>query len=138
MKITETDIKYAKVRPINDWAKNMLWGPAPFPEGFVPILAITNIGSPCWGILMRSRVGRFVIATKGAYRTINDNFAMELMSKAHVDDTWECGSWGRAREGAGRPKELPDGAKRRSISLTEEEFRFVKDWLEKCRAKFKG
>lgn len=134
MKITETDIKYAKVRPINDWAKKMLWGPTPFPEGFVPILAITNVGNPCWGILMRSRVaGRFVIATNGACRNINENFAMELMSKAHVDDTWECGSWGGTREGAGRPKEIPEDAKRRSIFMTDEEFSFVKDWLKTYR-----
>lgn len=134
MKITEADIKYAKVRPINDWAKKMLWGPAPFPEGFVPILAITNVGNACWGILMRSRVGgRFVIATNGACRAINDNFAMNLMSKAHVDDTWECGSWGGAREGAGRPKEVPEEAKRRSIFMTNDEFEFVKDWLKKSR-----
>lgn len=134
MKITETEIKYAKVRPVGDYAKKVLWGPAPFPEGFVPILAITNVGSACWGILMRSRVGgRFVIATNGACRAINDNFAMGLMNKAHVDDTWECGSWGGAREGAGRPKEVPESARRRSVFMTDEEFSFVKEWLKKSR-----
>ena len=83
---------------------------------------------------MRSRVAdRFVIATNDACRNINENFAMELMSKAHVDDTWECGSWGGAREGAGRPKEIPEDAKRRSIFMTDEEFSFVKDWLKTYR-----
>lgn len=134
MKITQADITAAKVGPITDLAKSQSWGPQPFPEGFVPILAITNLGNPCWGILMRSTAaGRFVIATAGAIRTINNNFAMELMKKAQVDDTWECGSWGGAREGAGRPKEIPEDAKRRSIFMTEEEFKFVKDWLKKSR-----
>lgn len=134
MKITQADIASAQVTPITDWAKDMCWGKQPFPDAFIPILAVTSIGNPVYGILMRSKTsGRFVIGTSGALRNLNNNFALTLMSKAHVDDTWECGSWGGAREGAGRPKEVPEEAKRRSIFMTNDEFEFVKDWLKKSR-----
>lgn len=134
MKITQADIAAAKVAPVNDYVKILSWGRSPFPEGFVPILAITNVSSPIWGILMRARTtGRFMIGTAGALKNISDNFAMELMSKADVDDTRQCCSWGGNREGAGRPKTVPEDAKRRSIYMTEEEFKYVKKWLEDKR-----
>lgn len=134
MKITQSDITAAKVGPITDWVKSLVWGAAPFPKGFVPVLAVTDIGNPVCGVLLRaSATGRFVIGSAGALRSLNNNFAMELMAKAKVDDTWQTGSWGGAREGAGRPKEVPQDAKRRSIYMTEEEFKYVKKWLEDKR-----
>lgn len=130
MKLTQSDITAAKVGPISDWVKSLVWGAAPFPEGFVPILAVTNVGNPACGVLMRaSATGRFMIGSAGALRSLSEDFAMKLMAKAKVDDTWKCGSWGGAREGAGRPKEVPEEAKRRSIYLTDEEFQTVKEWL---------
>lgn len=41
-------------------------------------------------------------------------------------------TWGGKREGAGRP---PTGRKRRTLYLTEREFRSIKEVVEKMRAK---
>lgn len=131
MLLKQSDITAAKVGPITDWVKDLTWGTAPFPAGFVPILAVTNAGNPAFGVLLRaSATGRFVIGTSGSLRSLSDDFAIQLINKAEFDDTsWSTGTWGGAREGAGRPKEVPEEAKRRSIYLTDEEFRTVKEWL---------
>lgn len=135
MKITQADITAANISAITDFAKLTYWGQAPFPEGFVPILAVTSIGNPLCGILMRANVtGRFVIGSFGVLKNLDEKTAVELINKADVgNDTWQAGSWGGAREGAGRPKTVPKNAKRRSVYMTEEEFKFVKDLLETTR-----
>lgn len=130
MLLTKSDITAAKVGPITDWTKSLVWGAAPFPEGFVPVLAVTNIGNPACGVLLRAAAtGRFVIGSSGSLRSLSDDFAIQLINKVEVDENWKAGSWGGAREGAGRPKEVPEEAKRRSIFLTDEEFQTVKEWL---------
>lgn len=40
---------------------------------------------------------------------------------------------GGKREGAGRPKETPAGARQRSVLMTDEELRAVKAFLSKLR-----
>lgn len=130
MLLTKGDITAAEVGPITDWTKSLVWGVAPFPKGFVPILAVTNIGNPACGVLLRaSATGRFMIGSAGALKSLSDDFAIQLINKAEFDDTWSAGTWGGAREGAGRPKKVPDEAKRRSVYLTDEEFQTVKEWL---------
>ena len=41
--------------------------------------------------------------------------------------------WGGKRKGAGAKKTLPEGARTRSINMTDEECEKVKDFLKKLR-----
>lgn len=136
MPINQDALNQLDVRPISDSTKEMCWGKMPFPDGFVPILAIINkVSRLPKGVLMRSRVnGGFVLARNGALSTVPNKLALEFIKKADIAD-WENlkTTWGGAREGAGRPKELPIDAVRRSIALTGEEFEFVKECVRLYR-----
>ena len=43
-------------------------------------------------------------------------------------------SWGGKRKGAGAKKTLPEGAKKRALSMTDEERERVKEFLKKLRS----
>lgn len=135
MRITEKDIQEAQVCAITGWSKMLVWGKAPFPQNYTPILAVTNISSPAFGILFRAaNSGIFVLGTVGALKTFNKEYALTLIKKAKIDDTWGNDSWGGVRDGAGRPKSVPEDAKRRSIYMTDAEFEYVKKWLSESRS----
>lgn len=136
MPINQDALNQLEIRPISDLTKEMCWGKMPFPTGFVPILAIINkVSKLPKGVLMRSRANSgFFLARNGALSTVHNKLALEYIKKADITD-WENlkATWGGAREGAGRPKELPIDAVRRSIALTGEEFEFVKECVRLYR-----
>lgn len=43
--------------------------------------------------------------------------------------------WGGAREGSGRKRSVPEGARQRNILLTDAEFKAVKEFVRKIREK---
>lgn len=43
--------------------------------------------------------------------------------------------WGGAREGSGRKRILPKGARQRNITLTDDEFKAVKEFVKEFRKK---
>lgn len=45
--------------------------------------------------------------------------------------------WGGKRKGAGAKRQLPKGAKKRALAMTDEERDKVKDFLKKLRSKNK-
>ena len=124
--------------PITDSTIETCWGKTPFPDRFVLIMAIKNKapGRP-YGILARDKTnGIFAIGLNGVLSMCPNNLAREFIKKAERQDLENHRvTWGGARNGAGRPKELPVSAVRRCIALTDEEFEFVKECVRLFRQK---
>lgn len=117
-----------KVETINDKHIDWMWGRAvPFPADFKPVLAVTNMSSPLYGILFCNVVkDRFLIGFNHVVKNIDYKTAMKLMERC------EPSGRGGEREGAGR-KAAPEGAKRRSLTITDEELQYMQEWLKSHR-----
>ena len=107
------EAKTVNVEAYNEKYLDWMWGrAAKFPESFMPTLVVTNISSPLYGILLCNVAkDRFMIAFNHVTKTVHKDVA---------------------RENSGR-KPAPEGAKRRSVTVTEEEYSHIQEWLKEFR-----
>lgn len=122
------EAKTVNVEPYNEKYLDWMWGrAAKFPESFMPTLVVTNIISPLYGILLCNVAkDRFMIAFNHVTKTVHKDVAMALIDRCEPDGR------GGARENSGR-KPAPEGAKRRSVTVTEEEYSHIQEWLKEYR-----
>lgn len=107
----------------------MIWGVAPLPPNFIPVLVNIKISSRNYGLLMyNTKTKRWAVGAGNIMHNIAPSEAERLIGQ--VDTATEHGG---KREGSGRKKQLPEGAKCRSILLTDEEYLAIKKIVNEMR-----